>query len=205
MRRIPPLKTTSWPLWAWLGLVAALTTAAGITGVLVAQTRHAALTPVITSTVAVGAAVATTTGVLATYYRTKRRETLEAYFTWSDRLRDERQLLINVVGDQACMSAEQAKSLIEGGEFLDKNGNKVCTDVQKQLRVAVRDLLNSLERLGAGVYLGVYDKKVLMTIGRRTLANSYLRNEQYVLCRRATIKPQADAFLLAESLARMRG
>lgn len=175
-----------------------LLTAVVVGAAYLAELRKESIFTASAAAIAVGALFVTAFSAYASANRGKKKDTLEAWNTWSDDHREARRRLTRELG-MSEISEEQATALADPtrARLKNKDGDVVSDETLKQLRGDVCDMLNGLERLAVGVELGIYDEAVLRLMGGTIIARTYERFEPYIDATReagSTRKRQSRAY-----------
>jgi len=189
-----------WGLWSlgkkMLAGVLVLAIIIGVSAYFAKLTRESIFTAV-AAAVAVGALFVASYSAYSATVRAKKKDTLEAWNSWSDDYRAARRELTRDLG-MGEISDEQAKALVVGDtELKNKQGTTLSEEKRKLLDDHVCDMLNGLERLAVGVELGIYDEAVLRLMGGTIIARTYERFEPYIDATRqanSTRKRQSRAY-----------
>lgn len=149
--------------------------------------------PLAAVTVALMSFVATAAGLVANWQRQRREATIKAWGDWSNGSAQDRRVLTRAFGAEA-LTPECGRALVDKINL---------TDEDREGAQALTSVLNGLERISAGVLLGVYDLRTLSMLGGTIMVRQYERAEAYVDARRRStdhVKRQAKSF---ESLERV--
>lgn len=118
------------------------------------------------------------------FARTKTLErqaaTLEAWATWSERVRKER-LLINSHLPFDGLSTEQAIALATpSAAVTNRHGVELSLKEKSELLDAVLAVLNGLEHIAAGVRCNLYRHDILIMVGGTVIVSNWQRFSPYI-------------------------
>lgn len=171
----------TWIIWT----VGAVIVSGGLT-VLLARGEKTPVWPALAALFALAGILATTAGVIANYRRTKRRETLDAWMAWSESSRPHRGVVAKVFGPRKMTDAQARSLILNEGTLVDVNGRDLDPEERRTARNSLSAVLNGLEGLAAGAYLGVYDVRTLAAVGGTIIVGTLRRYEPYVRLRQNT-------------------
>lgn len=121
----------------------------------------------------------------ANWRASRHQATLEAWNDWSERSRAARAELTQLIGNGR-ITAAQGHAIAHTGEVLvDANGNPLTMDQKQTVINSMTQVLNGLERIAAGVEVGIYRRDVLIIVGGTIIKRSYERFEPYIEVRRS--------------------
>nr|WP_139093866.1 hypothetical protein [Mycobacterium malmoense] len=164
-----------------LGVIILL--AAGGAAMYYAELSKESVFPAAAATIAVGALFVTAYSAFNSSARLRKKDSLEAWTEWSTTTREARRRVTRVLGEKN-LTMKQGKALLGEGTLLDKDGNELTDEKCIEIENDITDILNGLERLGAGAVLGVYDDAVFRIRGATIIERTYQRFLPYIIATR---------------------
>ncbi|MEN4446758.1 hypothetical protein ACJH6J_21105 [Mycobacterium sp. SMC-18] len=164
-----------------LGVILLL--AAGCAAMYYADLNKESVFPAAAATIAVGALFVTAYSAFNSSSRMRKKDSLEAWTEWSDSTRAARRRVTDVLGEKN-LTMKQGKALLGDGTLVDKDGNDLTEEQCLAVDRDITDILNGLERLGAGAVLGVYSDAVFRIRGGTIIERTYQRFLPYIIATR---------------------
>lgn len=154
--------------------------------------------PAVAAIAATSSLLVATVGAVATWNRQGRQATLQAWTAWSDDTVEARKTLSRSLGEEV-LTREQGRALADKQQIPGFEPVPGSTEY-RDLGNAVVEILNGLERIASGVLHGVYDARMLKSLGGTTIVRSYQRLLPYVVGRRETTQERHRQILAYTSL-----